>query len=162
MKPDSNVEEPCSWPRAATPCDLAPRWAGEFRDHGDWVSFASSRLTGCRGSNGEEVKAICVDTLGRRCNSGGDMARARDESAFPVRYFWECAPSAELHAKELTDLRNQNARLVDTIAIHHENFEALHARAELDLNAGDKAHADLAYYVWLMTHPDPARRGPGD
>jgi hypothetical protein len=39
---------------------------------------------------GERVGAICVDALGRRCNIGADFARARDEGAFPVRYFWEC------------------------------------------------------------------------
>jgi hypothetical protein len=43
---NGNVAEPCSWPRPATPCALEPRWAGEFRDHGDWISFATSRLTG--------------------------------------------------------------------------------------------------------------------
>lgn len=88
-----NVSEPCSWPRPATPCDLKPRWAGEFRDHADWVNFASKRLTGARGSMGQEVGAICVDALGRRCAIGADFARARDEDAFPVRYFWECEPA---------------------------------------------------------------------
>jgi hypothetical protein len=88
-----NVDQPTGWPRRATPCDLVPKWAGEFRDHDDWVSFATARLTGARGSNGEAVTAICVDGLGRRCNNGRDMMRARDENAFPVRYFWECTPA---------------------------------------------------------------------
>lgn len=81
---------PTGWPRSATPTDLRPVWAGEFRDHADWVSFATYRLAGVRGSMGENVTAICVDALGRRCNIGADFARARDEGAFPVRYFWEC------------------------------------------------------------------------
>lgn len=82
-----------SWPRPTTPCDLVPRWEGEFRDHSDWVSFASKRLTVAADSNGFELKAICVDTLGRRCANGRDMARARDEGTFPVRYFWDCWPA---------------------------------------------------------------------
>jgi hypothetical protein len=101
-----NVSEPCSWPRPATPCDLVPAWAGEFRDFGDWVNFATKRLTGAIGSCGQDVAPIaigscgqdvapiCVDTLGRRCAIGADFLRARDEETFPVRYFWECRPAA--------------------------------------------------------------------
>lgn len=91
MSADSNVRQPTGWPRAATPCSLVPRWAGEFRDFADWVNFASARLSGCQGSMGQEVAAICVDAKGRRCHVGKDFQRARDEEAFPVRYFWECA-----------------------------------------------------------------------
>lgn len=83
-----------SWPRSATSCDLVPLWAGEFATHGDWVNFATKRLTGTTGMYGVEAKAICVDARGRRCLGGGDMARARDEDAFPVRYFFECVPAA--------------------------------------------------------------------
>lgn len=83
-----------SWPRAATPCNLVPRWEGEFRDHADWVSFASKRLTVAYDSNGVQLKAICVDTLGRRCANGRDFQRAHDEGTFPVRYFWDCEPAS--------------------------------------------------------------------
>ena len=74
----------------ATPCDLVPNWEGEFRDHQDWVNFAHKRLTVAIDSNGHQLKAICVDTLGRRCANGRDMQRAHDEGTFPVRYFFEC------------------------------------------------------------------------
>jgi hypothetical protein len=84
------LKYPTGWPRSATPTDLRPIWAGEFRDHADWVNFAAYRLAGVRGTMGEKVSAICVDAIGRRCNIGADFARARDEGAFPVRYFWEC------------------------------------------------------------------------
>lgn len=90
LPPDSNVDQPTGWPRPATPCDLKPRWAGEFRDFDDWVSFASARLAGCTGSMGQKVEAICVDAKGRRCHIGADFRRAKEEGAFPVRYFWEC------------------------------------------------------------------------
>jgi hypothetical protein len=93
------LETPKSWPRPATPCNLVPRWAGEFRSHADWVSFAQSRLTGVRGSVGEEVKAICVDAFGRRCNVGADFRRAQEENAFPVRYFWDCEPATGQQAE---------------------------------------------------------------
>ena len=88
-----------SWPRAATPCNLVPRWAGEFCSYSDWVNFATKRLTGTYDVlTGREVPSICIDAFGRRCTSGAHMMRARDEDAFPVRYFWECEPVAESDA----------------------------------------------------------------
>jgi hypothetical protein len=96
MKPDSNVDQPTGWPRPATPSNLKPRWAGEFASHADWVNKATVRLTGATGSVGQDVPPICVDAQGRRCHVGKDFARARDEDAFPVRYFWECQPDDEL------------------------------------------------------------------
>jgi hypothetical protein len=92
---DRNIRVGKSWPRPATPCDLVPKWEGEFCSFGDWVSFASKRLTVAEDSNGSPLSAMCVDALGRRCHNGRDFARARDENAFPVRYFFEC----ELPAK---------------------------------------------------------------
>lgn len=72
---------------------LVPKWAGEFSSHGDWVNRAQRVLS----VPSHKPPAVCVDAKGRRCFIGADMARARDEGAFPVRYFWECelaAPSA--------------------------------------------------------------------
>ena len=49
MTPDltpSYIAPRKSWPRPATPTTLAPAWAGEFRDFDDWVSKATTRLTG--------------------------------------------------------------------------------------------------------------------
>ena len=89
-----------SWPRPATPCELVPLWAGEFVSHADWVNFANKRLIGTTGTYGNEAKAICVDARGRRCLNGGDMARARDEDAFPVRYFFECVEPAAAGVSE--------------------------------------------------------------
>ena len=87
----SNITVGKSWPRAATPCALIPAWEGEFCSFDDWVNFASKRLTVAHSKvTGAQVPAICVDALGRRCTCGGDFMRARDEDAFPVRYFFEC------------------------------------------------------------------------
>lgn len=92
---DRNISVGKSWPRPATPCTLVPNWEGEFRDFADWVSFASKRLTVASDSVGNPLSAICVDALGRRCHNGKDFMRARDEGAFPVRYFFECLPAQD-------------------------------------------------------------------
>lgn len=107
-----NVSEPTGSPREATPCALMPAWAGEFRDFDDWVNFATARLVDAIGSQGQDVPAICVDALGRRCAIGADFQRARDEDAFPVRYFWECKPSptATTDLLEAVELINRIAR----------------------------------------------------
>ena len=92
-----------SWPRPTSPCDLVPLWVGEFRDKQDWINHATHRLTGCRGSMGEEVKAICVDTLGRRCNIGADFSRAEKDGTYPIRYFFECVPREILSSPSTCD-----------------------------------------------------------
>ncbi len=80
-----------------------PLWAGEFNSYEDWVNFARQRLTGTTGTHGVEAKAICVDARGRRCLSGGDMMRARNEGAFPVRYFFECIDPAVAREEKATE-----------------------------------------------------------
>ncbi len=114
MTPDGKqkgwLEHPTSWPRPATPTALVPMWAGEFRDFNDWVSFAGKRLTGCYGEFGQEVTAICVDAIGRRCSIGGDFMRARDEGTFPVRYFWQCELPVDVTAVAGENDRERLAR----------------------------------------------------
>lgn len=90
MSDSSNITVGKSWPRPTTPCNLVPKWEGEFCSFSDWVNFASKRLTVAYDSNGAPLKAICVDTLGRRCANGGDFMRADREGTYPVRYFFEC------------------------------------------------------------------------
>jgi len=53
---------------------------GQFSSHVEWVNKATSWI----GWTG----AKCYDAKGRRCRNGADMARARDEGAFPVRWYW--------------------------------------------------------------------------
>jgi hypothetical protein len=87
-----------SWPRPTTPPDpvLVPNWAGEFRDFQDWVSFATNRLTGTYDPMmGNEVGAVCIDAFGRRCTAGGHFRRAKEEGAFPVRFFWDMRPAQQ-------------------------------------------------------------------
>jgi hypothetical protein len=63
---------------------LGPEWehGGEFRTHVEWVNKAQSWLRGF--GNG---RAMLFDAKGRFCFCGEDMARARDEDAFPVSYW---------------------------------------------------------------------------
>lgn len=87
------IEPRKSWPRAATPCELVPAWAGEFVTFADWVNFATKRLTGTTCPRwGVEIPSICIDSLGRRCTTGGHFMRARDDDSFPVRFFWDMRP----------------------------------------------------------------------
>lgn len=70
---------------------MVPDIAGSFEDFEDWVGSASGRISESRcplDTVGQPVRAICLDTKGRRCQVGGDFMRARDEKAFPVVYFW--------------------------------------------------------------------------
>ena len=68
---------------------LVPDIAGQFDTFQQWVSHASRALTDVYGSVGEKLPAMCIDNLGRRCHVGKDFHRAKDEGAFPIRYFWE-------------------------------------------------------------------------
>lgn len=53
---------------------------GEFDTYVKWLNKASSWI----GWTG----ASCYDAKDRRCMGSGDMMRARDEEAFPVRWYW--------------------------------------------------------------------------
>lgn len=66
-----------------------------FDSHQQWVNRASRVLTahpryneGINYSEPNPFKAVCFDSKGRLCRNGGDMARARDENAFPVYWLW--------------------------------------------------------------------------
>jgi hypothetical protein len=71
-----------------------------FRDYHQWVCKASSWLTQhdeyrntehdgpAKGWRGHHFTAMCFDQKGRRCRNGADMARARDDDAFPVWWVW--------------------------------------------------------------------------
>lgn len=52
---------------------------GEFNTFETWVCKATSWIGG--------TNPLCADAKDRICRNGGDMMRARDEGAFPVR-FW--------------------------------------------------------------------------
>lgn len=59
---------------------LVPRIEREFHSFQQWVNKAPTWLT---------KDAICVDAKGRVCRIGRDFMRARDEDAFPVKFFYE-------------------------------------------------------------------------
>lgn len=53
---------------------------GRFETFEDWVENATRLLNG--------QNAVCVDARFRRCRIGADFMRARDEGAFPVRFYF--------------------------------------------------------------------------
>ncbi len=53
---------------------------GEFINFAEWVNKAALWIGG--------TDPICADSLGRICRNGKDFIRARDENAFPVRFWW--------------------------------------------------------------------------
>lgn len=81
-------DRPRPWHNPTPLEGFKPDWAGQFDTFDDWRNHASRALTGTVGSGGERLAAICVDAKGRRCNAGLDFMTARDDDAFPVRYFW--------------------------------------------------------------------------
>lgn len=68
----------------ADPGEYRPKFAGQFTTFETWVNKAQGWIG--------MGNAVCIDAKGRRCLRGADMMRARDEGAFPVRFFWECEP----------------------------------------------------------------------
>jgi hypothetical protein len=91
------TDAPPPGPAPAPPLDgLEP--AGEFRSFSDWVNTARRRIGG--------LHAVCFDAKGRLCAWGAHFMRARDEGAFPVRFWvpdgWErlVRPTEERFADE--------------------------------------------------------------
>lgn len=54
-------------------------WDGEFETYDEWARF---------GPQPPYRSATFLDAQGRRCISQQDFARAREDGAFPVRYYW--------------------------------------------------------------------------
>ncbi|MVA32636.1 hypothetical protein [Agrobacterium vitis] len=82
------------WNKGTPAAHLQPIILGQFDTFNDWVDHAQRALTGFKGSVGEELKPICIDNVGRRCNVGKDFMQARDECTFPVRYFISMYPQS--------------------------------------------------------------------
>lgn len=82
-----SMERARPWQNLTPLIGFQPEWLGQFDTFNDWVDHASRALTGFKGSAGESIGTICIDAKGRRCNIGKDFMLARDEGAFPVRYF---------------------------------------------------------------------------
>ena len=53
---------------------------GEFETYDEWARF---------GPQPPYRSATFLDAQGRRCITQQDFARARNEGAFPVRYYWQ-------------------------------------------------------------------------
>lgn len=59
----------------------------EFETFTTWCNKASSWLTR-HPEYSEYFRAVCYDSKGRNCKSGGDFMRADKEGAFPVYWLW--------------------------------------------------------------------------
>ncbi len=60
---------------------------GEFAAFHEWVNKATSWIGG--------TNPLCVDAQGRICRMGKDFMRARDEGAFPVRFWFGAGGQSE-------------------------------------------------------------------
>jgi hypothetical protein len=55
-------------------------WDGEFGTYDEWARL---------GPQPPYRSATFLDAQGRRCVTQQDFSRARDDGAFPLRYYWE-------------------------------------------------------------------------
>ncbi len=109
-----------------------PGWAGQFDTFDDWVNRASRALSGVTGSVGERLPPCRIDAKGRRCHVGLDFQRARDEDAFPVRYFWTFRLQPQAPADRLTDFEiGYVMALCNLTNLHDEPSMASDALLEL-------------------------------
>lgn len=76
--PSLDVQRAWCWIDDRTPPD--GKADGQFDSFVTWVHKAASWI----GWTG----AKCFDAKHRPCRNGADMQRARDENAFPVRWYW--------------------------------------------------------------------------
>ena len=67
---------------------LEPMWAGQFDSFEDWTRL-KSRVIDPRQFGQQPVY---IDARGRVCRIARDFERARDDRAFPVRYFFGFGP----------------------------------------------------------------------
>lgn len=78
--PNPSKAQRAAWAKiddSKPPADQEPD--GQFNSFIEWVNKAPSWIGG--------TGAKCFDALDRPCRIGADMMRARDENAFPVRWY---------------------------------------------------------------------------
>lgn len=74
---------------------------GEFHTFITWVNKACSWIGG--------TNPLCLDAKDRVCLSGADMQRARDEDAFPVRFWY--GEGGQTKAEQHQGKRNHKAAM---------------------------------------------------
>lgn len=82
---NKQLRETIEWPRLSSPPSRAHD--GEFPSYHKWVQKAAGWIGGCN--------AVCFDAKDRLCHIGRDFARARDEDAFPVRFWFPSSAEQE-------------------------------------------------------------------
>lgn len=76
---------------------------GAFHCFQTWVSKATSWIGG--------ENALCVDAKNRICRNGADMQRARDEGAFPVRFYYGAGGETEAEQRKSQRAADATMRL---------------------------------------------------
>jgi len=74
---------------------------GQFNCYQEWVGKAQSWIGG--------MNALCLDAKNREIRNGGDMKRAEDEGAFPVRFWFGLGPQTKKQQKQ--SIKNTEAAL---------------------------------------------------
>ena len=135
---------PRPWINATPMLGFMPEWAGQFDTFNDWVNHATRALSGVKGDFGQDVTAFCVDAKGRRCNIGGDFMRARDEDAFPVRYFFT--------GSVLEDVSDAGRRqwFISWLVENQGYFRRMDIMVEFCCS---RAQASLDIKRWISKHP---------
>lgn len=93
---------------------LPTNWTlgGEFRSFENWCNKASSWIgpAARKLCGAQEVR--CLDAKNRECLSGREFMRARDEGAFPVRYYFveQTEPMPEMNEAEKVAAQRAHGR----------------------------------------------------
>lgn len=99
---------PLNWRSCYDGNDVMIEHDQQFETFQAWINKASSWLTW----RGPQDHFVCLDAKNRVCRNGGDMWRAHNEGAFPVRWLWpeDVAGMAETHAGQLADAERAGYR----------------------------------------------------
>jgi hypothetical protein len=76
---------------------------GQFASFQQWVDKATSWIGG--------TNPLCADAQGRICRIGSDFMRARDEDAFPVRFWYGEGPLTPAQQRKSIRQAKQALRL---------------------------------------------------
>lgn len=152
-----SAKRPRPW-HDPTPLDgYRPDWAGQFDTFDDWVNHASRALTGVTGSVGEDLRPMCIDAKGRRCHVGKDFMRARDEGAFPIRYFWTFVAVSASDRTPIAPEQRERAFCVEKMA---ELFARGVAEGWIDLSVDPEIERDGRDLIDAYTTSAPPAQPP--
>lgn len=77
---------------------------GEFKTFDSWVNNATWRIGG--------KNALCLDAKDRVCEIGKHFMMARDEAAFPIRYYFGLGQNTAVEQRRLQRLAARKLRRI--------------------------------------------------